>query len=83
MSRPDEPGRSLAVAFAVGFWLLVPFPFWLLGWGFAGTPVWLPDTWDLLSVGWGAAFYGPLLFIAFVLGKHVANFLSRRKDQNA
>jgi hypothetical protein len=51
---------------ALAFWLLVPFPFWLLGMGFAGQFVFLPDRWDLLGVLWVIAFYAPLLLMAWV-----------------
>jgi len=50
----------------VAFWLLVPFPFWLLVYGFTGEFVFLPDTWDLLGILWLVTFCAPIILIALV-----------------
>lgn len=62
----NDNGGCLAFGAALGFWLLVPFPFFLLGWGFNGSPVWLPDKWDVLGLAWAAAFYLPLVLMTFI-----------------
>jgi hypothetical protein len=62
---------------ALAFWILVPFPFWLLGNGFAGQVVLLPDTWDLISVAWVISFYGPLALMAFVAVDAVRSLFRR------
>ena len=63
-SRASGGGAVFGCDF--GFWLLVPFPLWLLGAGFAGKFVFLPDIWDLITTLWFIAFYAPLLLLAFV-----------------
>ena len=61
--------RWIIIIPALLFWLLVPFPFWLLGIGFAGTfvlPGFQSDELLLFDVVYAAAFYGPLVLIALV-----------------
>ena len=73
-SDADEKDGCLVVGCALAFWLLIPFPFWLLGMGFAGQLVLWPDNWEPISVIWAVAFYAPLALIAFVV---VDSFRSR------
>ena len=69
MKRLTASDRWIVVISASLFWLVVPVPFWLLGWGLAGElvfwPSFEPDVW-LLSLLFVIAFYGPLLLIALV-----------------
>ena len=62
----DTAGGAAVFGCALVFWLALPFPFWLLGSGFAGEFVLLPSRWDLLSILWMIGFYGPLAVMAFV-----------------
>ena len=59
--------RLQAIAALIGFWLLIPFPFWMLGNGFAGRlvfwPSFEPDVAAISSL-FVAAFYGPVILIA-------------------
>ena len=66
MKRLTASDRWIIVIPTLLFWLFVPFPFWLLGAGFAGQLVFLPDVWDLLSILWVVAFYTPLALIGWV-----------------
>jgi hypothetical protein len=76
--------RWIIVVAALLFWLLVPFPFWLLGLGFAGAfvlPGFQSDGLLLLDIVYAAAFYGPLLLIGLVV---IDAFRSRpRRSNNA
>ena len=69
MSNLTTSDRWIIVIPTFLFWLVVPFPVWLLGIGFAGElvlwPSFEPDI-MLLSILFVAAFYGPLLLIALV-----------------
>jgi len=61
--------RWIIVIPAFLFWLCVPFPFWLLGIGFAGAfalPGFQADGLLLVDILFAAAFYGPLLLIGLV-----------------
>jgi hypothetical protein len=59
-------GGGLVFGCALAFWLIVPVPFLLLGMGFGGRLMLLPDTWNLMSVLWVIAFYAPLVLMAYV-----------------
>ena len=79
-------GAFLAV---LVFWLLIPLPFWALGWGFAGEivlwPSFEPDV-ALLSLLSVALFYGPLLLMAFIVADAVMSHRTRnahKRSENA
>jgi hypothetical protein len=79
MKQLTASDRWIIVIPAFLFWLIVPVPFWLLGWGLAGElvlwPSFEPDVW-LLSLLFVIAFYGPLLLIGLVAADA---FRSRRQ----
>ena len=81
MSNLTGSDRWIIVIAALLFWLVVPFPFWLLGAGFAGQlvfwPSFEPDV-ALLSLLFVIAFYGPLLLIAAV----AADALAANRQEN-
>ena len=62
MRRPLE--STILFRCVLAFWLLVPFPIWLLIIGYNGQIVFLPGAWNGVGVSWTIAFYVPLaLFI--------------------
>ncbi|HEX8579235.1 MAG TPA: hypothetical protein VF655_06530 [Allosphingosinicella sp.] len=74
------------MAILFGFWLLVPFPFWMLGNGFAGElvfwPSFAPDI-ALFSLLFVVAFYGPLLLMLALLAGAIARRRRARLNGNS
>ena len=62
----EAPSGWPGFACALLFWLVVPLPLWLLGAGFAGEWLFLPDSWSIGSVLLTAAFYAPPALMAYV-----------------
>ena len=73
-------GGAATFGCAFAFWLFVPFPFWLLGVGFAGQFVFLPDRWDFVGILWTIAFYAPLLLMAFVIIDAIRSWKAAKDD---
>jgi hypothetical protein len=85
MSKLSGSDRWIIVIPAFLFWLLVTFPFWLLGVGLAGEitlwPSFEPDVW-LLSLLFVIAFYGPLLLIGLVVVDAIGSLLRNSESSN-
>ena len=77
-----------AQVFAVllGFWLLIPFPFWMLGNGFAGDwvfwPSFAPDI-AFVSLVFVVLFYGPLLAMLALVAGAIARRRRARLNGNS